>query len=454
MRSVRGADRLDARDQLLRANQGFPPRLLILLVRGRIPRRKGGLRFGVALRDVRIVDHPGAEVVPFASNGRELLARCREILERGGTRGFLGELAQARAATFDVSPLRVAFLARADGALEAARQLVLQRSVSDRRHPLPFSRRDRELFQRLLTLHLLDALAQLEARTCLGVARLAGLTLRFRTLGFGERELCLAIRLGLSRARDLLGIDIWNHCSGGLGCDPGFVGGASLVHLAQHAARALRRRLVFCARGNLFQLGAIADPLNRGERGILEVAVQGDGQQLGVVVESLERRSSDRLVFRVPGDRPERVAVRHAFKRSKCGLFARSVLGDAAERLRIVDRRHACQAVARVQPFERFKRDITQHRERLCSHVLVGVGPGDAGERGRVHQFGDGGAPHTSVAVFACHFEQQIALVERELLHELQTGGRVRILVAGMSAESIKQCHTRSSLPSCVEVSL
>ena len=46
----------------------------------------------------------------------------------------------------------------------------------------------------------------------------------------------------------------------------------------------------------------------------------------------------------------------------------------------------------------------------------------------------------------ARHFSQQLPLVERQLLHELQADGGVGILVARVSAESIKQCHTRSSL--------
>ena len=37
---------------------------------------------------------------------------------------------------------------------------------------------------------------------------------------------------------------------------------------------------------------------------------------------------------------------------------------------------------------------------------------------------------------------QQITLVERQLLNELQAGGSVGVLVAGLSAEAIEQCHT------------
>ena len=126
--------------------------------------------------------------------------------------------------------------------------------------------------------------------------------------------------------------------------------------------------------------------------------------------------------------------------------LARRILGHADQRLRVLDRRNRGEAVALAQPFERFERDVAQHGQRLRAHVLVAIGPGQRGERDRIHQLGHRRAPHPRIGVVASHLVQQIALVERNLLHELQPDRGVGILVTGVSAESIKQCHMRSSL--------
>ena len=67
------------------------------------------------------------------------------------------------------------------------------------------------------------------------------------------------------------------------------LGGDALVHLAHDRARALRRALVLRARGNLLELAAVGDPLDRGERRILELAVERDAEDLGVILQPVER---------------------------------------------------------------------------------------------------------------------------------------------------------------------
>ena len=84
--------------------------------------------------------------------------------------------------------------------------------------------------------------------------------------------------------------------------------------------------------------------------------------------------------------------------------------------------------------------------DRLRPHVLVRVVFRDRGERRRIHQLRDRGAPHARIGVLARDLGQQLALVERDLLHEGQADGGVGVFVTGLGAESIEQCHTRSSL--------
>ncbi len=244
-----------------------------------------------------------------------------------------------------------------------------------------------------------------------------------------------------------IGLDDGRHGGGG-----GFVarllllGRKAIVHLAHDRARPLGRALVLRARGDLLELGAVGDALDGGERRILELAVEGDAEQLGVILHALERGVPHVFLRRVPRDRAERVAVGDARQRGERGRLARGVLRDADERLRILDRRHGGVAVALAQPLEGLERDVAQHRHGLRAHLLVAVGPGHGGERDRVHQLGDGGAPDAGIGVFARHFAEQIALVHRDLLHELQANRGVGVLVTGVGTESIKQCHVRSSL--------
>ncbi len=86
--------------------------------------------------------------------------------------------------------------------------------------------------------------------------------------------------------------------------------------------------------------------------------------------------------------------------------------------------------------------------KRLGANMLVRIRLRHACERRRVHQLGDRRAPDARIGILSRHLQQQIAFVERKLLHELQARRGVGVLVTGMGAESIEQCHTRSSLTS------
>ena len=69
-----------------------------------------------------------------------------------------------------------------------------------------------------------------------------------------------------------------------------------------------------------------------------------------------------------------------------------------------------------------------------------------AGERGRIHQLGDRRAADPRVGIVARDLREQFALLERNLLDEAQADRGVDVLLTGLGAETIEQCHRRSSL--------
>src|SRR4029077_8712884 len=111
-----------------------------------------------------------------------------------------------------------------------------------------------------------------------------------------------------------------------------------------------------------------------------------------------------------------------------------------------VKRRDRRQAFGLPNAFESFDRDVAEHAGRLLAHGFVRVRLCHAGERGRIHQFGDRRTADPCVGILASDFGEQIALVERNLLDKAQSDGGVDVLLTGLGAESIEQCHSRSSL--------
>ena len=165
-----------------------------------------------------------------------------------------------------------------------------------------------------------------------------------------------------------------------------------------------------------------------------------------MIVERLERADADRLVLGVPRDRAERVDVGDALAGAHRGGLARRVLRDADERLRLRDRFDRRVRVRLADALERFERDVAQHGDRLSPHVLVRVGGGERGKRCGIQQLRDGGAPNARVGVLASDLGDQLALVERQLLHERETDRGIGMLVPRLGAEPIEDRHTRSSL--------
>ena len=447
-------NRLDAAAQLLQPDQGLAARPLILLAGRGVAGRERRVGLGVARKDVGIAGRPGGHALPFAADNVELAACHRQILECRGPRRLVGELREPLAPALRLLPGRVAPLAGLRRQIEAARQLGLSRAVVERRHAFPFGAGDLEVLERGGAVKLVDPFADRDACPCQRVARRAGLPLDCGALGLFTRPRRATLGVLALRALDFGGIGFGRlrrrrggrggRRFGGCGLRgqgiPGRRRGA-LVSLAHDRPRALGRALVLCARGDLLELVPVGDPINRRERRVLEFAVQGDAEDLRLILECVEGRPPHGFVVAVPRDRTEGMALGHPRHRALRARFARCALRDAHQRLHVSQRVDRGQALRFADAFERLERDVAEHANRLHPHALVDIVACDRGQHGRIHQLAHGRAPHTRIGILAGDFDQQIALVERSLLHEGEPNGGVGMLVTRLSAESIKQCH-------------
>ena len=342
------------------------------------------------------------------------MAACRrQIVEREGPRRFVGQLGEARAAACRL--LRGGFV----GGLDAG------------------------AFGRGLLLTPAGG----------GLVLQAGAFGRFGACAFCDR---LTVGFFACRALELGGIGRRRRGNrgrrrGGRCCGRFLLGRLrslrrAFVHLPHDRPRALGRALVLRPRRDLIELGAVGNPLDRRCGGILELAVERHAQDFGVVLQRLERRAPHGLVLGMPRNRPEHVAVGHAGQRAQRRRFARRALRDDDERLGVDERVDGGEALRLAGAFERFERDVAQHGDRLRPHAFIRIVARHGGQRRRIHQLRDGGAAHARIGVLARDLGQQLPLVERNLLNEGQAHGGVGVFVTGLGAESIEQCHIRSSL--------
>ena len=354
---------------------------------------------GESRREILIDGDPHAQVFPFAPGNVEAPAGRRQVLILGGGLPFAHQLRQAGVAPLAFAPrsffgfqnpraLRLVFLAGARlGFLPGAQALRLFR---------PFARRGS------LTL-LLFARGAFELR-----------------------------RIRIDRRRN-------GRCGGGRR-----LRGGALLHVADQRAGALRARFVPGPVRHLFEVVAIRQPLHRRDAGVLEFAVQRDVEDLAAILHALERSLPHRLVLRMPRDRSEHVHVGDSRQRAPGRRFAGRSLRNRCEGFRIGQRRQLVErgeALALAHPFERFEREVAQHRNRVHPHPFVGIVARDAGKRRWIHQLCDRRSPHPRIAIVARDFRQQRALVERDFLDEGEPDGRVRMLLSRLDAESIEQSH-------------
>ncbi|MFN7980390.1 MAG: hypothetical protein U0Q11_00890 [Vicinamibacterales bacterium] len=185
----------------------------------------------------------------------------------------------------------------------------------------------------------------------------------------------------------------------------------------------------------------------RRERRVLEVAVHGDRKQLVVIAETAQRfegTQTNRVDRGMTRNGPEGVRVGDAVERAAGGDFARRSLGNLHQRLLIVDRINRLQAFGFADLLERFECDVAQHRGGLRPHVVVLVGAGNRRQRCRVHQLRDSRLANACVVVLARDGRNGFAFGERDFADEGEPNSGVRMLVAGLRAETIEQSHKSS----------
>ena len=172
---------------------------------------------------------------------------------------------------------------------------------------------------------------------------------------------------------------------------------------------------------------AIVEPLDRGDRGVLEVAVQRDVDDLAAILERRERRQPDRLELGVPGDRSERMRVADAAKRAQGDFLAERRLRDAASILTSDSASTAARlSVFGTGPRTRRARYPAASSAPSSRTLSSGSERGHRRQGGRIHQLGDRRPPHPGVRVLAGDLGEQVALVDRDLLDVGQPHDRDR----------------------------
>ena len=101
-----------------------------------------------------------------------------------------------------------------------------------------------------------------------------------------------------------------------------------LVELAQDGPGALHRVLVVRARRDQLEIGAVGEPLDRRNGGVLELAVHRHRDNLLVILQRVERRAADRLEPGMPRDRSQRARIGHPRQRVPRRRFPRDRLDD------------------------------------------------------------------------------------------------------------------------------
>ena len=188
----------------------------------------------------------------------------------------------------------------------------------------------------------------------------------------------------------------------------------------------------------------VGDEIHGGNRCVLVLAVQRHGQQLGLLTalaQPCQRAHPRRFGSAVPGDRTERVRVGQPRERSERDHLARRRAGNLGQCLDIdqrIDGRHAIRFGGALEGVER---DVAQHHGRLLLHRLVLVVASDAAKHGGVEEFGHRGQPHLRALVFPGDRDNRVAFLEGDLLDVRETHGGIRMLVAGLCAKTIEQCH-------------
>ena len=213
------------------------------------------------------------------------------------------------------------------------------------------------------------------------------------------------------------------------------------VHLAEDGAGALEPVLVLPARGDMLEIATVVEPFDRGNRGVLEVAVQRDVDDFRAILDRRERRQPDRLERRVPGDGSQRMHVADAAEGAQGDFLAERRFRDRRQHSDVRQRFDRREALGFGQALERIERNIPQHRQRRVPNALISVRAGHRRQRGRIHQLPDRRPPDSGVRVFARDLRKQFALIYRDLLYVSQPDRGIGVLLGRLGAKSIQQSH-------------
>jgi len=87
-------------------------------------------------------------------------------------------------------------------------------------------------------------------------------------------------------------------------------------------------------------------------------------------------------------------------QREAADRFTSRRLRNLRQHPRVVQRVDSGETGGLAHPFERVRRQIAQHRQRVFAHSGVGVFARDRRQHSRIHQLADGGTPDAGVLVF------------------------------------------------------
>ena len=165
----------------------------------------------------------------------------------------------------------------------------------------------------------------------------------------------------------------------------------------------------------LLEVGAIRQSLDGRDRSVLEGAVQRDGDKLLAVGQrgaraprgsirarrgaQSTRESARRRRGRARAPRPTRASPSWRCARGSSG-------SDSAPT--------AARLSGFAGLFERFERDVAEHRRGVRPHAAVGIVTIDEREHRRIHQLPDGGAADSRALVLARERRELFAFVDRQ----------------------------------------
>ena len=214
--------------------------------------------------------------------------------------------------------------------------------------------------------------------------------------------------------------------------------GGPLFADADERAGAARHDGIARAIGDHVHRRALAEAIDGGDTGVVELGRNRDGLELGGIGEALERAGAHGVVHRVLGDGAEGARFVQAIERGDRDLG----IGRRSRHL------HQGALLAQRPRRERGARDVgaierqrQQPRERVRTDLRVDVAAGDHAERVGVGETGDGGAPHARRLVGSRERRDHADLGLGQRVERRDAHSRIGVLPGGLRAKAIEQGH-------------